>query len=843
MAIYQQYYTSFRNASEPQSPGGFNVKAESPGMPSSAQTLLRNVIGYRIPRSLPLDAIEKHPVALRYFASNGEAAIAAVHSSGKDELGRDGNFFAHSLYGTPEQLTERLAPIFYWKSDFWAARDDYSETRLPVLADMEGLGVKFEFDRIWAFVGQPQRREWLHRLLCAVIDYPQSKRPIVILDAPDSIAYWIACAALSLPQICSRELTFSTYHHDPYTSPFMITGITSDSSFRFGSADYLRYFIINAETGSASEAPPSDYAKFVWENFRQEAYRADVVDLFRWLSDYEFASKGIGRYLDDLVNFRLCAGKEARYDLAGALKAVDMVLSPVLKQAPLSEDGEADLQTTLEVLRRGVRENLVPADKYLDTARQTRNLGPIFQKTASDAVMLLAELVSQKRADEAGRISSELDALYGRALVVASANSPQVIAFLADNLREDDAAQCRLVWELFGRMFGDLLDSSSFRSLLDKSFAAIQKGVDSPGNLAEAQAIVECLLGYAGEERFESILRLAGRHKSGSAGQGAPSPLEWIYYAKVGRLPLARRNADYWKLWSSYPSLYPYELASDLSRFAEPARLSEVVADWCEQLKSDPPKAQMLVNDALRFLLGSKDAQKHGIAMNFLGKDELRNRLSSAHREELVRIVADAAVMRVPDQNTAMVYEKLLRAGIGEMLGESVGVLEGVLALHRKTLGKDTVLRLKQHFARVGNERYRREAGELFSAFFASGKSDDHMSLIRVLHSPKHRDAFWEMYWAHFQKSLLEERLVSRAVSIIALWFNDAAQIEKENPRIVPEFFIELPAVLSAVRESKDYGRVAREFLSEVERHDWSPVVSRYIAKERSGLLRGLFSR
>ena len=71
MTIYQQYYTSFRHPTDAQRPSGFGVKAESPGMPASAQGILRNLIGYHMPRSLPQDAVAEHPIAFRYYGANG----------------------------------------------------------------------------------------------------------------------------------------------------------------------------------------------------------------------------------------------------------------------------------------------------------------------------------------------------------------------------------------------------------------------------------------------------------------------------------------------------------------------------------------------------------------------------------------------------------------------------------------------------------------------------------------------------------------------------------------------------------------------------------------------------
>jgi hypothetical protein len=272
MSIFQHYYTSCQTSKG----SGFQVKAQSLGIASETEKILETLIGYKIPSQCDVSNLETHPVALRYYAAEREAMLISSQSNGEDELGRPGNFFAHSVIGTPEELTYFNAPIFYWKSSFWLKRDDSNRDELPTLSEFNPE-VDFDFDEIWQFLEQENHYEWFYKILCAVLDYPTSQRKIVILDRTEAVVLWIASVTAALLPRYSQSLSFATYHHDPYRAPYIITGTTSDSNFRFSNDEYISYFIVNSFDKRISDAPDSDYAKYLLERFNPEQYDTEIL--------------------------------------------------------------------------------------------------------------------------------------------------------------------------------------------------------------------------------------------------------------------------------------------------------------------------------------------------------------------------------------------------------------------------------------------------------------------------------------------------------------------------------------------------------------------------------------
>src|SRR2546421_5548797 len=263
MEIRQYYYTSYIHRQTGQA--GFQIKAMSPGISPALQATIARLIDYRIPSACNTDALETHPLALLYFyTESGASILLCSRSSGKDEYGRPGNFFAHvvvlDLDATPFTSTP---PVFFWKSPFWRTGDPEEReavVSLPVLPSFD-VEPALDVEDIWHFLAQGQRRAWLYKLMCAVIQSRKTQRRIVIFDTDEHVALWIAAVSCLLPPAYRPLLTFATYHHDPCQTPYLITGTATSSSLRALSADDLAYFLLDTATGQASPFEPSAYAE------------------------------------------------------------------------------------------------------------------------------------------------------------------------------------------------------------------------------------------------------------------------------------------------------------------------------------------------------------------------------------------------------------------------------------------------------------------------------------------------------------------------------------------------------------------------------------------------------
>lgn len=280
MPVLQQYYTSFNN--EIARNVGFQIKATSPGISAPLQETINRLISYRIPPSMDDRAIGTHPIALRYMYDSerpNESIFLCSQSTGSDVNGRPGNFFAHTVVTEPD-IFASVPPILYWKSSFWKNKDTQSRSRIDSLPTLPTFDAEpsFDIEGMWDFLDQGKRREWLYRLLCAVIHCNRTYRRIIILDSTDNVVWWIAVISSLLPPDYRPLLSFATYFHDPTASPFMITGITRDA-FRSSQDMYSSYFVLNTWEDRCSDVEGSLYAEVVTGAAQPDSYYDQLLPL------------------------------------------------------------------------------------------------------------------------------------------------------------------------------------------------------------------------------------------------------------------------------------------------------------------------------------------------------------------------------------------------------------------------------------------------------------------------------------------------------------------------------------------------------------------------------------
>ena len=283
MVMRQLYYTSCTKGTGAGS--GFQVKALTPGIPQKEKDALIKSLGYRIPPGLSAEDVGAHPVALRYQCLDDlSCALLCSQSSGPDDAGRPGNFFAHCVLTDPQDFAF-YPPVMYWGHPFWR-REDASD-RLDVdpvpSFDMEPSMV---FEKVWPFLARERRREWLTGLLCAVLRFGEDRRPVVIIDSADNVAMWVAAVTFALPAGFRPFLSFATYHHDPYQVPFLITGTTTDSRFRGSADEYESYFVMNVPQGRISAVKPSEYAVRACGGMYEASYEEELVEFLAFCGEW-----------------------------------------------------------------------------------------------------------------------------------------------------------------------------------------------------------------------------------------------------------------------------------------------------------------------------------------------------------------------------------------------------------------------------------------------------------------------------------------------------------------------------------------------------------------------------
>jgi hypothetical protein len=838
MTIQQQYYTSCRKSDK----SGFQVKAESPGIEDNVRQLLNQSIGYQIPYQSDSTAIDTHPIGLRYFTRDNLAFLVSSQSSGKDEFGRDGNFFAHSVISTPQDICALSAPIFYWKSPFWVFQDALDTLELPAIAEFDAE-VTFDFDAIWSFLEQGNRREWFYKLLCAVIDYAQSKRKIVILDENESIAFWIACVSMAFPSRYIQFLSFATYHHDPYTAPFIITGTTADANFRFTNDEYYSYFILNVPQNRMSEIPDSDYARHLTQSFTSEQYEGEVLDFFYWLERYD-SECVISRLLDDYTNFRRVTTLHSLdANSPQALTGTRWVIHELYAKTSLSEEDLFDLKSASQVLGTVATQNTVTSElleSYIQVLEKQKDSDPDYLQTAPNAIESFAKLVLNNQRQAAKTLEYKLGTIYPHDLLNQRINDRSIVDKISQSLDSQDSEKIIIFWELLGKKM--ILSSSTenaFATFLTKSFTAIPEQQRSSRLNVHPLLIqvLDIVVNVAGVTT-EFILACASYYKQ----QFANSPmLEWVYYDLATRDTFDRRVRLFWPYWTTYQKLVPdlcvYELQRDLLTSSNIPTSIQVIDTWITNIANINENARyVILEEALDFLWNSKVDRKQ------LSERLLSHRISSFLATDLFNqlvdeILSDAGITK-PDEQLATLYDRTLADSRLNIKQTYETIIRGSLDLHYQKLTKYNRNEYFNYLAGLESEKYEQEAGEFLNEFFATRGTfspEDHFNVVDVTYIEKHRDLFWEIYWLQFSECLLNKhQRVDNAIQILDYWFNAEAHFSGTLPYFIPDFFMRLPEYLKEVKKAKDYKHIKNKLESGLTRKKWWVVIEPIITDKEN---------
>ncbi|MBO3459013.1 hypothetical protein G7B40_010135 [Aetokthonos hydrillicola Thurmond2011] len=854
MVILQQYYTSWHNQKIQKT--GFQVKAQSPGITPEIADTLTKLIGYSIPSQSDTSTFATHPIAFRYYVDNNLAILISSQSSGKDELGRSGNFFAHSIVGTPDEIAYPLAPIFYWKSPFWINQDESDETILPLIEHFHAE-VVFDFDSVWSFIYESNRREWFYQMICAVVDNHQSQRRIIIVDEAESVALWIAAISTVLPPIYCHFLSFSTYHHDPGRVPFIITGTTADSNFRCTSDTYVSYFILNAYEGCVSKAPRSDYADYISARLNQEQYEDEVLDFFNWVERLDSQPQVIDRQLDNYINFyQAVNSQEVELEPIKLVVAIRSIINVISQKVTIGLEDIADIRAACRTLGNTLlrRQDKELIEEYQRSLELLKKYDGNFEETFEVVFDILSLVVLQKRREEANIFSALIAEFYPESLRNSAINQPNNIQKYANHLRDNDLAQVVIFWEFLGKDLQLTQETERFlQPIFSKTFRALQHQASANGlQVPDLAAKVIANISAADSIDDRALFRIACEYNP---------VLEWLYYAKVEKVSLVERSQHYWRYWENFqqeaPNLSRYELQRDLINSTTYLQIIQTLRDWVNNVHID--SRSKTLNEAINFILSKQfenlsTVDTPTIILHLLSEESLLKHLDQRIYYQFVQsILAQAKICKL-DSLTLKLYQKLLLELLPEQTysySQSIdglkidwqkqSIIRGAIDLTKGILQAKTVPELCKYFNSITREQYKQDASKLCKEFFVSEIDPDaHFKLICGVYSKTHREEFWEIYWSSFHSYLLEKERINDIVRIMDLWFNASADLVN-HPYAVPEFFTELPSLLEEIQSSKNYRRIEREFQSQLAAKDWYPVIEKYFQKSRKRFLGNFF--
>lgn len=844
MVMRQLYYTSCTKGTGAGS--GFQVKALTPGMSQEEKDALNKALGYRIPPGLPSDAVDLHPVALRYQCLGTSTCILLCsQSNGPDDAGRPGNFFAHCVL-TDQKDFAFFPPIMYWKHQFWR-RDDPSERLDIEPVDSFDMEPSMELDDVWPFLDAEGRREWFHSLMCAVLRFGVDRRPVVIIDSADNVAMWIAAVTFALPADFRPFLSFATYHHDPYQVPFLITGTTPDSRFRCSADEYESYFVMNVPQGRISRVNPSQYASRVCAGMHEASYEDELVEFLAFCGDHTRASQAnFGQQLDGAARlYSVLREDGGRLNDPLTWQTMAGYLQQLEEGAAVPMEILQDLDAVGDLccdalLSTGTRE---ASDLYSRALRLLARHDPEFPSRHPWIMDLLAQLISKE--DEAGvaALNSAIIELDSNLDFSKLAGQAGFIESLMSGWPREGSKACDLTWRYVVPLVTrhEKSDAALISiiaatvQVLDRSFSDPYMPGKPVGALRPDSIVSTVLRSPGGKDALE--LGLAK-----GAAAGAHSGFRAIYYEMVRPSTPQERQACRMRLVGMSSALSVAGLIEIEAQREFAVRSDNEFFERLEELL-DPDVLsanlrQALIDAAVRqYWSNAHRCERASAAGRLLRSPWLAKQISTRTESELVLTWFSDIHMRVLCSEDLELAERYL--GHPALTSTTTGALRGQIAMTKGKFAPDSTEEVRAWLASLTPEDYAREVAVLIGRFFAEDvQLAGHIDMLRAAYVKDKQTEFWNEYWKAFRARALAPDGALPMVDVLSFWFDSSLTVFDEQPYLGAAFFLRLPEVMRGLSDERD----AREFFAELDARSTKLPWYELIRQETKSAKRGLFS-
>jgi len=841
MVMLQHYYTSTTTGTS--GGAGFQCKAMSSGISPDDVKVLNNLIGYRIPPTLMDRSIAEHPIALRYELLNAnKCVLLCSQSNGNDENGRPGNFFAHSVITSPKDF-DVFPPVMFYKHQFWKTHDDSSILEIPPKESFS-LEPSMELQDAWTFLEKDNRRTWFRKLLDAVISYEKSKRPIVILDTTDNIATWILAVSVALPRVFRSYVTFATYHHDPYQAPFLITGTSADSKFRFSSDEYISYFVLNAKDNRISDIEESDYVKFIDEYFHPDLYENKILDFFQLCNHRLPPSRtAMSIKLNLMTRFYLTV-REKKYLLSdeNAHESMRAFISGFDSQREITEDDIDDLKSSEIILRKqlqGSSDTKLVQD-FSQTLRLLKKYYPTITSSAQDHMALLTNVIFRDQEQLAQELIEIFREIHGIDLLKGIAGRSDYIEGINKFSPPNNWHVHHLVWKYLlplvdvnARNKGHLsqLYQNTLRSL------SVLPNTDPDFPPKEAEDVLNTMIHSMGNfQRF--LLEV-----NGDVSQDQPFiSYNWLYYKLVGSLDLEKR-VPYRKLAKVYiPDVIAFEARCDIKRCGK-SQIVKVLLLWLEHVSTIPDNPSNILTNCINAIsMRFSESEHHEVIGAILENHQISSQLVTQDEQRLldtyISFPVFTKVSEMDQQILAHYHERPY------LTSRQKALIGGSYAMSTKRFLGKSIPWIQEYLAGLDERNYKIEASKLINESFARNFDiDTHMQMLQCTYITKHGLLFWEVYGQKLVELMLSPGRSQEFVKLLAFWFEESVPALGETPYIVQSFFLELPELVAEARNTKGFERFFKQISSLASSKPWYMFVTQMFSlKEKHGIL-GVFKR
>lgn len=849
MTVLQQYYTSYVNKET--GSAGFQVKATSAGISSETEAMISRLIAYRIPANMDVRAIEEHPVALRYYYRNArECILLCSQSSGNDENGRPGNFFAHSVVMPPDSLTSQ-PPILYWRSPFWR-KEATETTEIRPLVEFQAPQSPDIIDEMWTFLADESRQEAFYKLMCAVVQSTRINRRIIIIDTDSNVALWVAAVSCMLPPAYRPLLTFTTYHHDPYQSWFLITGTTDDSTFRGLPEESVSHFVLDGRTNATSHVAESKYANLVRGYTRRDNYEEHLLQYFL-VHEKRFPKPTcIDEQLDVFVLYIRLVNQRKKKETSPIKTDVLQAITPVIARfeqlSHYNDEDVQDLAYLREVLENARKKSYHTESHSSAISSAYDRVVHLYQKhnIPTDEVLrgdlehyteMLLDEAAQNERKEAIDSLMHLRQTYGEREFVTFANKPGYLQYINNLTKNPYHQKLQLLWVHIGPFLRPGPDS---QKLFLRSVSIWGDLLQDKRQTEAAKALFLALRRALEKRELDWLGLLLERDLS------LPDlTLQRFYWNLCSPLSLEEREPYRAIVREVVPTIADDEFCYDVASSDLQTKVA-VIGRWVVYTKKhtqikDPAS---VVIEGLKYLKRNPSQWKMLIA-DLLMNDEIVPLLAQREDELVQEVLCDLRLQQFSQEHIEL-YKRYKDSP--SLSTTSRDILAGMVAMSDGHLDGALAQRLYTYVSRLTQEMYYTEIHSFMTEFLkAAITKEDFALMISAFFVEGNGNIFYQSYWNTLiaMRIQLSTNEFEGLIRQLSLWFALSPDkfAQPDQCYALQQFFLTLRQQMSAIQKLSDatFLRVLDNTNSQAALYAaWYPLIQELLqVRKKSSVLRG----
>jgi hypothetical protein len=634
---------------------------------------------------------------------------------------------------------------------------------------------------------------------------------------------------MALPPALRTLIGFATYHHNPYQSPYTITGTTRDSTFRFAPEEYMSYFILNAFENKISTITQSAYRQYVSQYFFENNFLDKLSDFYKVCNrliqvddiNYQFVD------LEAVTHFYMTIYEDRTKFTNPLAKTGIRYFMNYLKNVSEPKDGDiGNLAIIIDLYGKELLSgSQTPSIRDYCTALQlNKQVNDDYLDRISLDIDILKMCVLQGNEHAGIQLHSTYRVIYPLEDISRIVSHAEFLNDLMSSMLNVSIKIHILIWKcLLSFVKLNITNHLVIQEMIRTSIrvAVTEAGINAESPTSLGKELIEIIVDVFKADRKVCIEAFSHQEQT-----QWNTGLAWLYYQTVQDVPIEKRQPYRLMLGTRRYNYETYEIRCEARR-SPPRQTKILIQRWITDSEWDPSQRRNLLNQAIDAVwFGGDMSSLSTIAEECLMDQGFLQALTEQNLSLILKSYFPEYGFRTLTSEQLVLFTRFVVHT--SLSANQKAVIGGSYAMNTGSFLTNSPKIINDYLEKLSEERYREEVEKLISRFFRSSvELSSHLELLSAAYIYRYEGIFWEVYWDQFVALLLYPARASDFVNLMNFWFDQSFTVFAETPYIGQQFFLQLPEVISSASEKKKEFREATfVIMAKARQYNWYKLVS-----------------